>query len=119
MVLLIALPVFAAVALVHRYLQRYAPSNLLVQRVRTSAPRFRTVMTLLLLAATLLVAMHLLAVIVASGAPGCLNLVVLLLAWDAIKIGWLAIAVLLRWFGAAARRSVGHRSSRVNVAPYS
>jgi len=95
MVLLLALPVFAAVALVHRYLQLYAPSNLLVRHVRIRPPRFRTALGLLAGAAALLIAMHMVAEAVASGAPGWLNLVVLVLGWDAIKLALLGARTLL------------------------
>jgi hypothetical protein len=104
MVLLLALPVFAAVALVHRYLQLYAPSNLLVRRVRIATPRLRTSVGLLAVAATLLIAMHMVAEAVAAGAPGWLNLVVLALAWDAIKVGLLAVATALRAAEGGLRR---------------
>lgn len=93
MVLLLALPVFATIALMHRCLQTYAPTNRLVRRVRLAAPRLRIAVGLLTAAAVLLIAMHMVGVAVASGAPGWLNLVVLVLAWDAIKIGWLALIV--------------------------
>lgn len=96
MILLLALPVFATVALIHRCLQVYAPTNRLARRVRMAAPRFRTAAGLLAVAAALLLAMHMVAEAVASGAPGWLNLVVLVLGWDAIKLGWLAIIVAVR-----------------------
>ncbi|MDT9591599.1 hypothetical protein RDV89_00875 [Nocardioides zeae] len=62
---------------------------------------------------------HLAAEAVTRGAPGWLNLLVLVLAWDAIKIGLLAIAVLLRWVGLAARGTVGRRNDRRPAASYS
>jgi hypothetical protein len=91
MVLLLALPVFAAVALAHRYLQLYAPTNRLVRRVRIATPRLRTSVGLLAIAAALLTAMHVVAEAVAACAPGWLNLVVLVLAWDTIKVALLAL----------------------------
>lgn len=97
MLLLLMLPVVFVVAHVYAYLQLYAPSNVLIAHVRSAPPRLRTAVALLLLAATLLVAMHLVAEAVASGAPGWLNLVVLILAWDAIKVGALSVHVALRW----------------------
>ncbi|MGN6131379.1 MAG: hypothetical protein ACTHOK_13655, partial [Nocardioidaceae bacterium] len=96
MVILLAFPVFAAVALVHRCLQLYAPSNLLARRVRIGTPRLRISAGLLAVGATLLIAMHIVAVGIAAGAPGWLNLLVLVLAWDAIKVGWLALGVAAR-----------------------
>ena len=55
---------------------------------------------------------------VAAGAPGWLNLVVLVLAWDAIKIGWLAILVALQCArcGIAARRADLVESERDEAA---
>ncbi len=119
MIMLLALPVIAAVALVHRYLLLYAPSNVLMRRARASRPTLSTVAVLLAVAAGLIVAVKVLSGAMAAGAPGWLNLVVLIFAWDAIKIGWLAIALLFRWFGVAARRAVGHRSGRMTAPSYS
>lgn len=87
MLFMLAVPILLVVASVHRYLALYAPSNLLVRRVRARQARPRTVAALLALSAVLLVAMHAVAEAVGAGAPGWLNLVVLILAWDAIKIG--------------------------------
>ena len=90
MLLLLTLPVFVAVATVHRYLQLNAPSNLLAIRARSTAPTFRMAGVLLAVAVVLMTAMHALAERVAAGAPGWLNLVVLVLAWDGIKVALLA-----------------------------
>src|SRR5688500_3872234 len=107
MLFLLVLPVLGVVALAYRYFQIYAPSNVLARRVRTSPPSLRRVVGLLLLALVLLSAMHALAEAVASGAPAWLNLVVLLLAWDAIKVSYLAIGVWLRALAMACRRVAG------------
>lgn len=93
MLLLLFIPIFYVVACAHRYLQVYAPSNVVVARVRAAPPRLRTAGWLMLLAAILIAAMHQLAEAVAAGAPGWLNIVVLVLAWDSIKFG-LAAAVM-------------------------
>ena len=61
MLVLLALPVIVAVAAMHRYLQLYAPTNLLTRRVRAHEPRWRTAAGLIVLAGLLLVAMHVLA----------------------------------------------------------
>lgn len=94
MLFLLVIPVIGVVALAHRYLQIYAPSNLLVARVRESVPRWWTALGLLALGGSILFVMHLLAVAVAAGAPGWVNVLVLVLAWDALKIlalaGWVA-----------------------------
>lgn len=114
MLFLLVIPVLGAVALVYRYFQIYAPSNVLTRRVRASTPSLRRATGLLLLALVLLSAMHALAEAVASGAPAWLNLVVLLLAWDAIKVGCLTIGVWLRVLAMACRRVAGRgaRSAR-------
>ena len=119
MIMLLALPVIAAVALAHRSLLLYAPANVLIRRVRASTPALSTAAAMLAVALGLIVALKVVSDALAAGAPGWLNLVVLVLAWAAIKLGWLALAVLCRWFRAAARRRVGHRSGRVHVPSYS
>ncbi|KQP66908.1 hypothetical protein [Nocardioides sp. Leaf285] len=90
MLLMLALPVLIAVAGMHRYMQLYAPSNVLARRVRMARPTFRMTGVLLALAVVLVTAMHALAEQVAAGAPGWLNLVVLVLAWDGVKVALLA-----------------------------
>ena len=96
MLILFAIPVIVAVALVHRLVQVVAPSNLLVRRVRAAPPRWRTAMLLLGLAASLLATMHGIASAISAGAPTWLNVLVLVLAWDALKVGWLAVEVAVR-----------------------
>lgn len=110
MLLLLFLPIVSCVALAWRYVQTYAPSNLLIRHVRCSPPHWSTVLYLLAVSAALLVAMHALAVAVARGAPARLNLVVFVLAWDAMKLAFLAIATALRVVTGGARRLVRHRS---------
>ena len=96
MLMLLFIPIFYVVACAHRYLQLFAPSNLLIARVRTSPPRWRTVMLLMALAYALVGAMHFLSTAIENGAPSWLNLLVMVLAWDAIKIGLLAVMATLR-----------------------
>lgn len=92
-----------AVAFVHRLVKIGAPSNMLLRRVRSAQPRSRTGVVLLGLATVLLLTTNVLADAVSAGAPGWLNLVELILLWDALKIGWLAVFVILRTaFGDAA-----------------
>lgn len=110
MLILLAMPVIAAVALVYRLTQAVAPSNLLVRRVRAAQPRWGTGAVLLGLATVLLLTLHVVADSVSAGAAGWLNLVVLVLAWDALKLGWLAVIVTLRAIVGVARPSVGRAS---------
>ncbi len=91
MLLLLTLPVVFVVAHVFAYLQLYAPSNLLMARVRASPPRWRTATFLMTLAYALIWATHYLSMAIHNGAPGWLNLVVLILAWDSVKFALLGI----------------------------
>jgi hypothetical protein len=109
MLILLTVPVIVAVALVHRLIQAVAPSNLLVRRVRSARPRWCAAAVLVGLTTVLLLTMHILANAVVGGAPGWLNLVVLVLAWDAIKVGWLAAIVILRSTVDVVRRAAGSR----------
>jgi hypothetical protein len=106
MLVLLAIPVIAAVAITHRFIQAVAPSNLLVRSVRSAAPRWAIAAALLGIAIALLVTMHGVAMALSAGAPGWLNVVVLVLAWDAIKVGWLAVGVIFRCIAGVARQSV-------------
>ena len=65
---------------------------------------------LMALAAVLLTLMHVLAEAIAAGAPGWLNLVVLVLAWDALKVGCLALGVVLRRISVGVRHVAGRSS---------
>jgi hypothetical protein len=87
MVLLLMAPVIVGVAAAHRMLQLYAPSNLLIAQARVRPPVWRTVLVLAAVAVAALVLMHGLDVAVSAGAPAWINLIVLILAWDAIKFG--------------------------------
>lgn len=102
MLFLLALPIFLSVAAAHRYLALYAPSNILIRWVRMSQPRWRTVGALAAFASVLLLTLRAVEVAITAGAPGWLNIVTLVLAWDAIKVGALAIATCAR---TALRRS--------------
>ena len=110
MLVVLAIPVIVGVAFVHRLIQDVAPSNLLVRGVRSARPRWRVAGALLGLTTVLLMTMQVVANAVSAGAPEWLNLVVLVLAWDALKVGWLAVGVLLRGIAGFARQSVGRRS---------
>lgn len=96
MLLLLAIPILSTVALAHRYLQCCAPSNVLVRNVRKSSPTLRIAVALLVVALTLAGLAHVVERAIVEGAPGWLNLVVLALAWDSIKIGVLGGVVLAR-----------------------
>jgi hypothetical protein len=80
---------------VHRCSKAYAPSNILIRRVRAAGPRWRTAGELLALSFALAAAARGLATVVAAGAWGELYLVVLTLVWDAIKFGCLGLSIVL------------------------
>lgn len=117
MIVLLALPVIAAVALAHRCLLLYAPSNVLIRRTRASQPRPWTVAAVLAVAAGTLVAMKVVADAVVAGASGWLNLVVLVLAWDAIKMGWLAVLEIGTLLACGARRCSPSKTLRSPASP--
>ena len=119
MIMLLALPDIAAVFLARGYLVLYAPSNVLIRRVREAAPALSTAAAMLAVASSLIVAMKVVSDAIAAGAPGWLNMVVLVLAWDAIKIGCLGFAVMLRWIGIVTRRTVERQIGRLRAASYS
>lgn len=106
MLILLALPIIVAVAAIHRYLQSCAPSNVLARRVRAATPTFRMAGVLLALAAVLMTVMHTLAEQVEAGGPAWLNLVVLVLAWDGIKVVLLATRSGLGALAMSARSAV-------------
>jgi hypothetical protein len=85
MLLLLALPVIAFVAFAHRFLLMRAPSNVTIAHLRSACPAGRRAAALGALASMLTVVAHALTVAIEGGAPGWLNLVVLVLLWDAIK----------------------------------
>lgn len=106
MLLLLALPVVAVVSVAHRFLLMHAPSNVLIAHLRSACPAGRRAVALGALALLLTVVAHALTVAIERGAPGALNLVVLVLLWDAIKFavgaGMALARTLLRGFRAVA-----------------
>jgi hypothetical protein len=87
--------------LVHHYLQMNAPSNAIVAKIRRERPRVRVAAGLVGLSATLSAGAFVLADCMTSGAPGWLNLIVLIAIWDACKLGALGVEVFLRCDGGA------------------
>lgn len=96
MLFLVVVPVFLVVALAHRGLQLYAPSNVMIKRARIGPPDWRSVLVLAALAVATLVVIHRLELAVSAGAPAWINLLVLILAWDAIKFGVASVLVAVR-----------------------
>jgi|SRR3954454_13348694 hypothetical protein len=103
MLIMLAIPVIVAVAYMHRFIQEVAPSNVLARTVRSVRPRWRMAAGLFGLTGLMLLAMHAVAKTVSAGAPGWLNLVVFVLAWDAVKFAVLACLTSLRCVASAVR----------------
>jgi hypothetical protein len=105
MLLLFAIPVIGLVAFVHGLVQSFAPSNVLIGQVRGSQPTLRSAVALFVLAALLGCLAHAVCAALRTGAPGWLNLLVLVLLWDAIKFALLAAhTTLRRMFAPTSRR---------------
>ena len=116
MLLLLAIPVIAGTAFAHRLLQVYAPSNVLIARMRASRPTFSGAFALAALALALLSVVHSLSVAIDRGAAGWINLAVVVLAWDAIKFGALAVATTARSVRDTVRRVARRGTSRTQLA---
>jgi hypothetical protein len=104
MLLLFAIPVIGLVAFVHGLVQSFAPSNVLIGQVRGSQPTLRSAVVLFVLAALLGCLAHAVCAALRTGAPGWLNLLVLVLLWDAIKFALLAAQTTLRRLFALSTR---------------
>lgn len=96
LLLLIAVPVIILVATSQRLLQAYAPPNVLIRRVRSTRPTIRTAVALGILAFVCAAAAHAVTSAIEAGGPGWLSIIVLVLTWDAIRIGVLALLVSVR-----------------------
>ena len=96
MLLLLVVPATAIAMIAYGILQAYAPSNILIRHLRASwQTPCMSATTLGVLTSACLVAVHVISVAIDAGAAGWLNLVVLILAWDSIKFGLLALQMLL------------------------
>lgn len=105
LLVLIAVPVVLLVTVARGLLRDYAPSNMLIHAVRASRPSVAQAVGLAGLAAGLLTTAHLVTSALANGAPDWLNIVVLVLLWDAIKLAVLSVIVCARgvWSGVWSR----------------
>lgn len=109
MLFLISVPVVVAVIVVHGFLQRHAPTNYLVRHARTSAPTMSAAALHAGLAAACLAGLRAVDLAIAAGAPKVLYLLVLVMAWDAVKL--LGSATLL--VGRAATQALRRRAPRI------
>lgn len=103
MLFLLAVQIVILVTTFLRLVQTFAPSNILTARVRASRPSFRIAVGLTALALVLVSGVHGLGIAIENGAPGWLNLVVLVLLWDVFKVFLLACCTLVRCIARAIR----------------
>jgi hypothetical protein len=89
------------------YLRFYMPTNRLVDLLRTPQGIRWAIPVALLVTLAYLFAVSVCAAIVERGGPGCLNVCVLLLSWNATKFAILGVLAPLRWF---TSHTVRHRA---------
>ncbi|MGD7708137.1 sulfate permease [Microlunatus sp. Y2014] len=80
------------------YLRRYMPTNIALDAIRTRRG-LKWGVPAMLLAAPYVLAASICTNLIAGGAPGCLNLLVLLFIWNAIKfiiMGPISLVLLIR-----------------------
>jgi hypothetical protein len=102
---------FAASIAIHDFLRRWMPTNVIRDLVRTRQGQKWGVPAMLLAVPYFAIA-YWLTTLLASGAPGWLNLLVLLCVWSGFKMLWLgpiSIVLLLR---ARAREFAARRRAR-------
>lgn len=93
---------------IYYYLQAFAPTNILLRRLRTRGGLKWAIPAALALVPMYLFAAAITTVIIADGGPGWLNLVVLTGTWDAMKFAWMALISPLM---VLKRRAVSDRTS--------
>jgi hypothetical protein len=99
------------VAPAHRYLQAFAPSNVIVSKLRRERPTTWIASGLMGLSAAFALGAIIAADWAAEGGPGWIHLVVLLWTWNAMKFLWTA-AMCPVWI-LAERRVGGSEHSRI------
>lgn len=83
-------------AALNGYLGYYMPTNRVIDWLRTPRGLRWAIPVALITTATYLLAMHLCDLLVQRGGPGCLNVLVLIFAWDAIKFAVVTVLSTLR-----------------------
>ncbi len=91
-------------ATIHYYLQAFAPTNILLRRLRTRGGLKWAIPAGLLLVPTYLFAAAIATAVIGDGGPGWLNLVVLTCIWNAIKFASMGILCPILWASSARRR---------------
>jgi len=101
---------WAASVRIRYFLRRYMPTNILLDLIRTRRG-LKWGIPAMLVAAPYLLAASICTSIIEDGGPGWLNLLVLLLIWNALKFAWIGPVSLVLLVGvriqeAAARRRI-------------
>ncbi|WP_243227601.1 sulfate permease [Microbacterium sp. CIAB417] len=86
---------WAASVRIRYFLRRYMPTNILLDLIRTRRG-LKWGIPAMLLAAPYLLAASICTSIIEDGGPGWLNLLVLLLIWNALKFIWIGPVSLVR-----------------------
>ena len=90
-------------ATIHYYLQAFAPTNILLRRLRARGGLKWAIPAALLLVPTYLFASAITTTVLADGGAGWLNLVVLTCIWNAMKFAWLGVLTPIVWVGHRVR----------------
>ena len=113
---------WAASVRIRCFLRRYMPTNILLDLIRTRRG-LKWGISAMLLAAPYLLAASICTSIIEDGGPGWLNLLVLLLIWNALKFVWigpvsLVLLVRVRIQEAAARRRARRQDESTDSLRY-
>ena len=92
-------------AAIHYYLQAFAPTNILLRRLRSRDGLKWAILTALVLVPTYLFAAATTTSVIADGGPGWLNLVAVTCIWNAMKFAWLGVLTPTVWVGHRVRAS--------------
>jgi hypothetical protein len=108
MILMLSVRLAAAA---HAYLDAYAPTNILIRRLRDPDHRWFALPVSAVLMVTYGLLGAWLTTIINSGGPGWLNPLALLCAWSTIKFTWVALMLFFGncWRVVRAVASLGHR----------
>ena len=90
-------------ATIHYYLQAFAPTNILLRRLRTRSGLKWVIPTALLLVPMYLIAAAIATTVIDDGGPGWLNLVVLTCIWNAIRVSYIGVLCPILLVAAARR----------------
>jgi hypothetical protein len=104
------------------YLRRYAPTNILLDAIRTRRG-LKWGIPAMLLAAPYLYAAAICTTVIDRGGPGWLNILVLLLVWNAFKMFWigpvsLVLLVRVRIHETILRRHDEQQQDKLSDAPH-